>query len=323
MNVDDEMEIILRTEEKPANNANASFSIILDEDAHRQMLAYAATDLNREMAGVILGSYEQHGEGIVVWVKAAIEARDALGERASVKFTHKSWEHINEVKDRFFPELKIVGWFHTHPGFGIFLSEYDRFIHKNFFNLPWQVAFVADPRAKTEGFFRWFHGELVPAGYKTEQTGFENGGYSLPAIPAPVTKPDRDVVTGMDACERSGGTRLKPWQAAVGAAGLAAIFLAGYWVGMQKTPLPSPEKTVPPAIVTLQPGAGGEKEETRARVVYRHRVRRGDNLWNISELYYGTGFRYQEIADFNHIGPDLNIRVGQVLEIPRIEEGAR
>ena len=42
-------------------------------------------------------------------------------------------------------EERIVGWYHTHPGFGIFLSGMDLFIQDHFFNLPWQVAFVYDP----------------------------------------------------------------------------------------------------------------------------------------------------------------------------------
>ena len=32
-----------------------------------------------------------------------------------------------------FPTESLVGWQHTHPGFGIFLSGYDLFIHRNFF----------------------------------------------------------------------------------------------------------------------------------------------------------------------------------------------
>lgn len=49
----------------------------------------------------------------------------------------------------------IVGWIHTHPDFGIFLSEYDKFIHQNFFNEDYQVAYVVDPIQKIEGFYFW------------------------------------------------------------------------------------------------------------------------------------------------------------------------
>jgi proteasome lid subunit RPN8/RPN11 len=49
----------------------------------------------------------------------------------------------------------MVGWYHTHPGFGIFLSGMDLFIHQNFFTQIWHVAYVLDPRARTSGFFCW------------------------------------------------------------------------------------------------------------------------------------------------------------------------
>ena len=49
----------------------------------------------------------------------------------------------------------MVGWYHTHPGFGIFLSGMDQFIHQNFFTQKWHIALVLDPIAKSGGFFCW------------------------------------------------------------------------------------------------------------------------------------------------------------------------
>jgi hypothetical protein len=65
------------------------------------------------------------------------------------------------VKDSQYPEKRIVGWYHSHPGFGIFLSEHDLFIHKNFFSDPNQVAWVFDPHSDEEGCFVWEDREIV------------------------------------------------------------------------------------------------------------------------------------------------------------------
>jgi hypothetical protein len=54
-----------------------------------------------------------------------------------------------------------VGWYHSHPSFGIFLSEHDLFIHRNFFSGPAQIAVVVDPINCTEGVFAWRHGEIA------------------------------------------------------------------------------------------------------------------------------------------------------------------
>jgi hypothetical protein len=50
---------------------------------------------------------------------------------------------------------RVVGWYHTHPGFGIFLSDRDQFIQNSFFNLPFQIAFVYDPKSREHGVFTW------------------------------------------------------------------------------------------------------------------------------------------------------------------------
>jgi hypothetical protein len=65
------------------------------------------------------------------------------------------------VKDAQYPDDRIVGWYHSHPGFGVFLSEHDIFIHRNFFSDPNQVAWVFDPHSDEEGCFVWQDGEIV------------------------------------------------------------------------------------------------------------------------------------------------------------------
>jgi len=83
-----------------------------------------------------------------------IPAMHGESKHASFKFTHDSWSYIHNELDENFPESRIVGWHHTHPNFGIFLSSMDIFIQENFFNLHWQVALVVDPVRETLGFLR-------------------------------------------------------------------------------------------------------------------------------------------------------------------------
>ena len=72
-------------------------------------------------------------------------------------FTHETWAHIYRVKDRDHPDSRIVGWYHSHPGFGVFLSSDDLFIHENFFSAPHQIAWVYDPHSDEQGCFVWDH----------------------------------------------------------------------------------------------------------------------------------------------------------------------
>ncbi len=50
---------------------------------------------------------------------------------------------LGQVMDDF-PDLVMIGWFHTHPGHGLFLSKPDLVIHDGFFKRPYQFAMEMD-----------------------------------------------------------------------------------------------------------------------------------------------------------------------------------
>lgn len=64
---------------------------------------------------------------------------------------------------------RILGWYHTHPGFGIFLSAMDMFIHENFFNESDQLALVYDPVKGEDGLFVWREGKAELHQYLVEE----------------------------------------------------------------------------------------------------------------------------------------------------------
>jgi proteasome lid subunit RPN8/RPN11 len=101
-----------------------------------------------------------------VIISAFIKAEYTDATNSTLTFTHETWEDVHAKRDKFHSDKKIIGWQHTHPGYGIFLSNYDVFIQQNFFNLPYQIAYVIDPIANIEGFF--YNGQSKPdllAGY--------------------------------------------------------------------------------------------------------------------------------------------------------------
>jgi proteasome lid subunit RPN8/RPN11 len=114
---------------------------------------------DREVGGVLIG--RTAADGGLPLVTGAIPAISADEQRATLTFTQEAWAHVHRVlESEFPPDEQIVGWYHSHPGFGIFLSGHDLFIHENFFNAPSQIAVVVDPHAQTEGVFAWRAGEL-------------------------------------------------------------------------------------------------------------------------------------------------------------------
>ena len=137
----------------------AAVDILLDEAPLRAMQAHALSSLDREVAGVMIGRQpEKQPDGrYVVHVIDSIIAKHTVMHGASVTYTPESWRYLNDTLWERYPDESavMVGWYHTHPGFGIFLSGMDLFIHQNFFTQVWHVAYVLDPRARTSGFFCW------------------------------------------------------------------------------------------------------------------------------------------------------------------------
>lgn len=133
--------------------------IIMEESALRAAQAHALSSLSREVAGVLIGPPpEKQPDGrYVVHIFDTIIAKHTVMKGASVTYTPESWRYMNDRLDEKYPDgtAVMVGWYHTHPGFGIFLSGMDQFIHQNFFTQIWHVAQVLDPVARTSGFFCW------------------------------------------------------------------------------------------------------------------------------------------------------------------------
>ncbi len=63
----------------------------------------------------------------------------------------KKFQKLKRKKNN--QELRIVGWWHSHPGFSCFLSRTDLHTQEAFFYESYQVALVVDPIKKELAFF--------------------------------------------------------------------------------------------------------------------------------------------------------------------------
>jgi proteasome lid subunit RPN8/RPN11 len=146
--------------------AAADLPIFLDRKAADAIERHAHSDTSVELGGILLGKecLDPSSGQPFVWITQSLEAKHYANTQASFTYTHDSWEEITRERDRLHPECDIVGWYHTHPNFGIFLSHHDQFIHQHFFAQPLQVAYVVDPINVTRGFFQWRQGGLAQVG---------------------------------------------------------------------------------------------------------------------------------------------------------------
>ena len=139
--------------------------IFLTEALLREVIAWSNTDLGHELGGVFVGDLYSWKGMPYLEIAGYIKAQEYEHTAASFTFTHDTWSAITREKEQRFNDRLMVGWHHTHPGYGIFLSGMDQFIHRNFFNLPWMFAMVVDPKQGTLGFFQMRKHQIEPIGF--------------------------------------------------------------------------------------------------------------------------------------------------------------
>ncbi len=132
---------------------------ILDE-VYEHVQKYAKTDIKKELGGVFLGSYVQKEECEVLIINGVLDAKHTIQSDKTLEYTEKTWLAIHRETEAFYPDTQIVGWFHTCPGYGVFLSSNDPFLENNFSDFLWQVGLMIDPISEKQEWFQRKKGDI-------------------------------------------------------------------------------------------------------------------------------------------------------------------
>lgn len=97
-----------------------------------------------EIGGFLLGQTYQNGQGIDVAIDKFVPIATEKQSVYTVEFGSSAWVELAEIQEDN-PEMDLIGWFHTHPGHGLFLSRPDLKIQEGFFSKDHQIALEIDP----------------------------------------------------------------------------------------------------------------------------------------------------------------------------------
>ena len=142
--------------------------VFLSQSAFCRISLHSASEMDEEVGGALLGLWciDRDSREQFVVIQHMLPARHTRQGSVYLTFTQDTLVGFHDELDKNFSGKKIVGWYHTHPRMGIFLSHYDTWLHKNFFPEPWQVALVVEPHKTLGGFFmRSADGSLSPTSY--------------------------------------------------------------------------------------------------------------------------------------------------------------
>ena len=255
---------------------------------------HAYSNLEAEVGGMLFGKIVEGQTRI----SGFIPALSASAEQISLTFTHEVWEEILREGAKKFPEDQIVGWYHTHPSFGLFLSEYDLFIQANFFSMKGQLALVIDPIAGKLG---WFESAKDQAKLIFEE-GTKTGPKSVRLEAKPTTM------------KKSSPVLVAAISATVGLCIGAAVALAN----------------MPPNLTGALESTRQESEyfqqqsqfvsdllgKIQSSPILLYTVAKGDTIEAVLLRFYGSQSSRQAVQDANP-GQDLSkLTAGVVLRIP-------
>jgi proteasome lid subunit RPN8/RPN11 len=284
----------------------------------------------RKVGGILLGRPVDD----VVMVDGALPARHVEPYAGEIAFSPPVWEEAYAALDRY-PGARIIGWYHSHPGGGVSMSDYDRSLHKTLFGEASNVALVLDPVRGRLGWFGWTLTDLTPLG---------EGGAAGP--------------TPFAVAHKAPNRRRRVAAASLVALGIAAGAVGGYtvsdWrhdhrpsvkslsrlarsqraqVGALRQALEDARRTMKQDEARLEELQGrldqarnalGEarrklREASQAppTKVIHYRVQPGDSLWDLARDFYGDPRAWPKILGPNRAqvpDPD-HLRVGQILDI--------
>jgi len=134
--------------------------VYIKQSVYKALEELSLSNTDKELGSILIGSYNDELSKCNVIISEYVEAKYTDASAATLTFTHETWDYVYREIDDKYSEHRIVGWQHTHPGYGIFLSNYDMFIQENYFNMDFQIAYVIDPVQNLRGFFQWKNGKV-------------------------------------------------------------------------------------------------------------------------------------------------------------------
>jgi proteasome lid subunit RPN8/RPN11 len=143
----------------------SGFAVHCSGDVLSKVMRHSIKCAHTEIFGLLLGDVFRTPSGKLRTIIRTFMPAERLAT-STATFVEVSAEELIRM-DRAYEEVNHasgmlkVGWFHTHPGHGVFMSTTDRDNH-SMYNKPWQVALVLDPITMTSGFFAGPRCESVP-----------------------------------------------------------------------------------------------------------------------------------------------------------------
>ena len=114
---------------------------------------FSQASASSERLGILVGKYIESENQPALFISGAIESKHTVQSPRGIEFSQSSNDYHTEMLDKYFPGLSIVGWIHSQPGYGTYLSNKNYSYHRESFTEAYQVFFVTDPAQRMDAFY--------------------------------------------------------------------------------------------------------------------------------------------------------------------------
>lgn len=297
------------------SSVDPSLAIFFEEDVLVCLEQFADQKLQGEHGGFLVGYKTKQADlgKYALYIERFVpipQRKDA--SRLIISSVH--FATVQQALKKKNGQEEILGWVHTHPGFGTFLSEYDRIQHKRYFEKPWHIALVID------------HLNQEKAVYFMNDNEFKvlNGFSVIHDLPVESTRVDE---------HKNWGIRFL--LGTVTLVFLISIISTSYSWLWRKLKVDSTQ----PKVVLEQSLEPLEEDYLKAEIIYEEEklesqeanvesnvsnpslyleyvVQAGDNLWTIARNLLGDANLFPLLIELNNVENPRMIREGAVLKIP-------
>lgn len=132
------------------------------EDYVITFLNSISIDKNTFVRGAILfGEKKSIGSDTVIFVRGAIEGQNLELDLDETVFDDNVWREIYQQKDRFFPELEVMGWALSRMGFSVRLNDKIKKTHFENFPGEGKILYMMDYLEQEDAFYVFRGQDLV------------------------------------------------------------------------------------------------------------------------------------------------------------------
>lgn len=305
--------------------------------------------------GLLLGSKIKSDNRYIVHINNIMPLGRLNHDRDPRAFSVKRWDAVQNKAFNTYPTQEIVGWYGVRKGWGAMLTEQDQRIHQELFVKSWHVIYLLDNSDDVGNFFHWEGDKLrLCTGYyeywddesrESKKTLLENqkkmivgligaiiiiltvylsgqsgGDPSIPKDNLTIAGDSQETGADDSLKENSSGGDDKVDEAKADDH-LARIAELETELEDKQREIEALEKEIGDLEQEVErEKAAQEPDEVASAGTTVYIVQSGDNLYNISQRFYGTERYNQALARINRIKDQKALMVGDYLVIPPVDE---